>query len=579
MAGETDSCVPRRPADCSESGIVVPRLPPEIAQRTVRAVLDARAADRGDQLALIAPSLVAGAEARLDYGALRARSIAVAAALARASVAKGDRVAIMLGNDAALEAHLVYHASHWLGAINVPVNTRYVARELAYVLDFIRPRVLVFASAFAPTLAGLSDVLADTVLLEVTDAPVLGRSFTDAVAQAASDRPEPAPLDEDDDADWIFTSGTTGNPKAVGLPHAHSVACGHQAVPLWGLDADSVYQSFAPFFTSTGCHTNLLACLVAGCTYAIEPEFDVDGTLERMRRYGTTSTFLINSVLALIFERRGEAALTEGGFPALRRICWGGQAASPEFGRRLYRVAREMGIELTNVYGLTESGNAGIMLVPEDHAEAVRRADADGVSIGRTAFHPWVEHAILHTDGTPVGVGELGELCLRGPSTMPGYVRDPEGSAAVLRHGWLYTGDVCRIDDANFVYFVDRSKQMIRRSGLNISSAEVEGVLTDHPGIAEAAAVPAPNPVLGEDVRAVVVPATDPPPSAEEVIAFCRQRLADYKVPATVEFVASLPRNGMGRVIKGALTGQAGLLGGGPDPRRTRPGSPPPRGA
>src|SRR6202020_1829717 len=127
---------------------------------------------------------------------------------------------------------------------------------------------------------------------------------------------------------WIFTSGTTGNPKAVSLPHAHSVACGHQALPLWGLDETSVYQSFAPFFTSTGCHTNLLACLVAGCTYAVEPEFEVDQTLERIRRYGTTSTFLINSVLNLIFERRGERALLAGDFPALRRICWGGQAAS-----------------------------------------------------------------------------------------------------------------------------------------------------------------------------------------------------------------------------------------------------------
>lgn len=557
---------------------MVTRLPPEIDQRTVRAVLDARAADRGAHPALIAPSLVSGGEERLSYAALRAGSIEVAAALAAAGVAKGDRVGIMLGNDAALEAHLVYHASHWLGAINVPVNNRYVARELAYVLDFIRPRVLVFAGAFASTLAGLSDVLADTILLEVADSPALGQSFTAAVA-AAGDPPAPAPLDEHDDADWIFTSGTTGNPKAVGLPHAQSVACGHQAIPLWGLDPDSVYQSFAPFFTSTGCHTNLLACLVAGCTYAIEPDFDVDGTLERMRRFGTTSTFLINSVLALIFERRGEAALAEGDFPALRRICWGGQAASPEFGRRLYGVAQRMGIELTNVYGLTESGNAGIMLIPADHAEAVRRAGPEGISIGRTPFHPWVEHAVLRPDGTPVEIDELGELCLRGPSTMPGYVRDPEGSAAVLRHGWLYTGDVCRVDDAGFVYFVDRSKQMIRRSGLNISSAEVEGVLTEHPGVSEAAAVPAPNPVLGEDVRAVVVAATDPPPSPEEIIAFCRQRLADYKVPSTVEFVAALPRNGMGRVIKGALTGQAGLLGAGPDPRQTCPGSLPPPAA
>ncbi|MGZ4152414.1 MAG: class I adenylate-forming enzyme family protein, partial [Actinomycetota bacterium] len=310
----------------------------------------------------------------------------------------------------------------------------------------------------------------------------------------------------------------------------------------------------APFFTSTGCHTNLLAALVAGCTYAVEPAFDVEATLERMRRYGTTSTFLINSTLALIFDRLGEAALIDGDFPALRRICWGGQAGSAEFGRRLWDVAERMGIELTNVYGLTESGNAGIMLTPADHAEAVRRADAFGVSIGRTPFHPWVEHAILADDGRPVLTGEPGELCLRGPSTMRGYVRDPAATAAVLRHGWLYTGDVCTVDDAGFVYFIDRSKQMIRRSGLNVSSAEVEGVLTEHPGIAEAAVVPRPNPILGEDVRAVVVAGSSPPPSVQDVLRFCAERLADYKVPAVVEFVEALPRNGMGRVVKRELT-------------------------
>ena len=467
----------------------------------------------------------------------------------------------MLGNDAAVEAHLVYHASHRLGAINVPLNNRYVARELAYVLEFVAPAAVVFAGAFAPVLAGLPDALGNAALVEIAADPQLGEDYAAAVRDAGAEPPA-APIDEHDDADWIFTSGTTGNPNAVGLTHANSVACGHQAIPLWGLDETSVYQSFAPFFTSTGCHTNLLACLVAGCTYAVEPEFSVTGTLERMRRYGTTSTFLINSVLALIFDRLGEDALAAGDFPALRRICYGGQAAGPELCRRIWSVAQRMGVELTNVYGLTESGNAGIMLTPADHAEAIARMGEHGISIGRTSFHPWVEHAVLRDDGTPVAVGELGELCLRGPSTMAGYVRDPEGSAAVLRHGWLYTGDVCRVDDAGFVYFVDRSKQMIRRSGLNISSAEVEGVLVEHPGIAEAAVVPRPNPVLGEDVRAVVVAAAGPLPGEAEVIAWCAQRLADYKVPSTVEFVTVLPRNGMGRVVKGALTGQAGLLAG-----------------
>jgi acyl-CoA synthetase (AMP-forming)/AMP-acid ligase II len=535
------------------------QLPADVIERTVRDLLDARAAAAPHRTALIAPSLVSGGEARLDYAALQAGARRIASALANAGVGRGDRVAIMLGNDGAAEAHLTYHASHRLAAINVPLNTRYVARELSYVLELIQPAAVVFAGEFASLLSGLRGSLGDAALLEVSDTPQLGRNFGEVV-DGADGGHEPVALTEHEDADWIFTSGTTGNPKAVALSHANSVACAHQAIPLWGLTETSVYQSFAPFFTSTGCHTNLLACLAAGCTYAVEPEFDVHGTLERMRRYGTTSTFLINSVLQLIFDRLGDAALAEGDFPALRRICYGGQAASPELCRRVWNVGQRMGVELVNVYGLTESGNAGMMLTPEDHPEALARMGSYGLSIGRTTFHPWVQHAVLEADGTPVATGKLGELCLRGPSIMTRYAHDPQASAAVLRHGWLYTGDVCTVDDGGFVYFVDRSRQLIRRGGLNISSAEVEGVLAEHPGIAEAAAVAMANPVLGEDVRGVVVAAVDPPPSEEDLIAFCRERLADYKVPARIDFVSALPRNGMGRVMKTVLTGGGGSL-------------------
>lgn len=535
--------------------MTVPVLPDEIEERTVRAVLDARATERRDHVALIAPSLVTGAEVQLTYGELQAAAVRLAAALAARGVGKGDRVGIMLENDGAAEAHIAYHASHRLGAINVPVNCRYVRRELRYVLGFVELAALVFAGTFADVLSGLGDVLEDTALLELSAAPRLGENYADAAGAAPTPAPD-VPLTEEDDADWIFTSGTTGTPKAVAITHGQSVACGHQAGPPFVLEPDAVYQSFAPFFTSTGCHTNLLGCLVAGCTYVVEPAFDARGTLDRMTRHGTTSVFLINTVLQLIFDRLGEAALTEGEFPALRRICYGAQPGGSELIRRIWAVGQAMGIEVVNIYGLTESGNAGLMLAPEDHPAALERIGPYGMSIGRTAFHPWVEYDVRDAAGRTVAAGELGELWMRGPSRMSRYVRDPEASAAVSREGgWVVTGDTCMIDDAGFVFFVDRSKQLIRRGGLNISSAEVEGVLLEHPGVLEAAAVPLPNPVLGEDVRGVIV-ATADRPTAEELIAFCRERLADYKVPSRIDFVDSLPRNGMGRVVKGILTGK-----------------------
>jgi acyl-CoA synthetase (AMP-forming)/AMP-acid ligase II len=537
-------------------------LPPAITERTVPALLDAQADRIGPRTALIAHSLLSGGERRMTYAELRDAADRLAGALAQAGVRRGDRVGILLDNDGAIEAHVTYHASHRLGAINVPLNTRYVERELAEVLAFVAPAAIVFAPRFAELLGRLRGSLGSAVLLEATAAePRLGSSLAAALDSAPiATRVE---VGEHDEADWILTSGTTANPKAVALGHAGSVACGHQAVPVWDIDGDSVYMSFAPFFTSTGSHTNLLASLVAGCTYVIEPAFDVRDTLERIVRHEVTSTFLVNSVLQLLFARLTAEEIAACAFPSLRRICYGAQSAPPEFFPRVWReIGQGWGVELVNVYGLTEGGTSGIILTAEDHPMALERIGPYGLSIGRTSFHPWVEHTVLDDHDRPAAVGEVGEICLRGPSTMLRYVGDEDETARALRGGWLHSGDMATVDDDGFLYFVDRDKQFIRRGGLNISSAEVEGVLSGHPGVFEVAVVPMPNPVLGEDVRAVVVATGEPPPDEAELIAFCAQRLADYKVPRRIDFVDALPRNAMNRVLKRALTGAGDALSG-----------------
>jgi acyl-CoA synthetase (AMP-forming)/AMP-acid ligase II len=442
-------------------------LPASVAHRTVPDVLDAVAARRAGHVALIAPSLIDGAEVAVTYAELRDRAVRLSSALAAGGVGRGDRVGILIDNEGAVEAHVAYHAAHRLGAISVPLNTRYVRRELAYVLEFVAPAAVVFAPAFAPLLGELGDALGDALLLEA------GEPFAAALRDGDPEHAR-TPIGEADDADWIFTSGTTGHPKAVALTHGASVACGIQSMPLWGLDESSVYQSFAPFFTSTGCHTNLLACLTAGCTYVVEPQFEVGATLERMARHGTTSAFLISSVLQLIFARRTAEEIAALRFPALRRVCYGAQPYGAPFYERVWReIGQGWNVELTNVYGLTEGGTSGLMLTPEDHPEALRRVGSDGLSIGRTSFHPWIEHAVLDEHDRPVAPGAVGELCLQAPSLMSRYVRDPEATARALRGGWLHTGDMATVDDAGFVFFVDRDQQMIRRGGLNISSAEV----------------------------------------------------------------------------------------------------------
>ncbi len=540
--------------DGKDGGIERVALPSSVSERTVRDLLARNASLYPDTVALIASSQGHG-EQRITYMELSERSARLAAALAARGVGKGDRVGILLTNQAGIEAHLTYHASHYLGAINVPLNCRYIARELEYVLRFSSVKAIVFGSEFSATLASIRTRIPASIFLEVGEAAGFGESFS-AACLASRPVPGPTPIMEYDDADWIFTSGTTGNPKAVALSHANSVACGYQSQSLWGVGKGSVYQSFAPFYTSTGSHTNLLGCLAAGCTYVVETEFNALETMRRIGIYRTTSIFLVSGMLQLIFNR---VPLEELDLSSLKRIAYGGMPMPSSFYVRMDEVFRKkLGKELVHLYGLTEGGTSGILLPPDRHEDAVGYAGRYGLSIGTEGFLPWIGFRLLGEDDRDVPTGEVGEICLRSPSVMDRYVNEPEATASALRNGWLHTGDMGTMDERGYVYFVDRKKQIIRRGGLNISSAEVEGVIAQHPAVAEVAVIPRPNPILGEEVKAVIVLKEGATATEQDIVVFAGKDLADYKVPVEVQFLDKLPRNAMGRVMKGILKGETG---------------------
>ncbi len=518
-----------------------PSLPSEVTLRTVPALLVERAQSRAATAALITPSATERVTA-VSYAELAARVATAAAGLASLGVDKGDRVASLLTNHAALEAHVLYHAAHRLGAINVPLNTRYRARELRYVLEHAAPRVLVLESAYRQvTEDALSSASAASALIYVADPPAGARSWGSLFDHGTAPQ---TPLDEHDGADWIFTSGTTGNPKAVVHTHATSVACGIQVAHAWDLRPTDVYQSFSPFFTSTGCHTNLLSCLWAGCTYQIDAEFDVKGFPPSMAAAGTTVCFLVSSALLLLLDAGGWQRQQ---FASLRRLLYAGVAMPLAFHRTVDETFRAgMGIELVHLMGLTEGGPTGVYLPPQFHHERLG-------SVGDRGFSPWTAFSVRDESDREMGPGDTGELCLRSPSVMAGYAQDEEATAAALRGGWLHTGDLVRLDQDGFAYFVDRRKDVIRRGGLTIASAEVEGVLGSHPAVLEVAVVPKPHRVLGEDVRAVVVLRPGAAATAEELVRHCRDQLADYKVPREITFVDALPRNAMGKIMKHVL--------------------------
>jgi acyl-CoA synthetase (AMP-forming)/AMP-acid ligase II len=523
------------------------RIVPDLLQKNVRLY--------PKKVALIAHSNIYG-DHSLTYQELNDESARLAKALYKKGIRKGDRIGILLENTSAIEAHITYHAAHKIGAINVPLNTRYVARELAYVVQFSNIKALVFGPQSMSVLSSIKPEISTQLFLEVSKNPSLGESFYDFYFE--EEKMDQMPLVETDDADWIFTSGTTGNPKAVALTHANSVACGYQSKELWGITDKSIYQNSAPFYTSTGIHTNLLACLAAGCTYVIEPEFHAFETLKRIEKYKTTSIYLISGVIQLIFDR---VDLNQIDISSLTRICYGGQMMSKEFYEKVEsEFGEKRGIELVHLYGLTEGGTCGTMLLPEEHRQKVKEMGSYLLSIGKQGFNDWIKIRIVNENDHDVKPLEMGEICLRSPSVMSRYVDNPDATNNVLQNGWLHTGDIGTIDEKGFIYYIDRIKQMIRRGGLNISSAEIEGILMEHPAIQENAVIPIPNPILGQEVKAVVVLKPNQQATEKEIIQYCRKYLSDYKVPVQVEFLDKLPRNAMGRVLKGILKGEQSSL-------------------
>ena len=512
-----------------------PTTVPELLQDNVRRF--------GDGTALIAASLGHGDKLRaLTYVELDKRARRVATGLRQQGVAKGHRVGILLDNSCALEALTTYHAVHLLGAINVPLNTRFVPAELARAVRIAGISVLVADARLRETVGAVVDLDDNQRLLivEVSDSePGFGVSWNSLLA--AEPLLKPATVTANDDADWIFTSGTTGSPKAARFTHAASVACGAGVRQAWDLRPGDVYQSSSPFFTSTGIHTNPLGVLSAGGTYLVEPDPSLEVFLDHAETHGSTVCFLVTTMLKLLVDKHREDLSRL----QLRRVVYGGMAVPETTHRQLHMVLTgELRIELVHLMGLTEGGPTGLYLSPEDQSRKPG-------SVGNRPFSDEVEFRIIDDGGQPVLAGNVGELCFRGPSVMSGYIQEGEGAPGLV-DGWLLTGDLVRQDEEGYVYFDDRKKDIVRRGGLNISSAEVESVLALAPGVKAVAVVPKPHEVLGEDLCAYIeVEGEDP--EIEQLRDFCKQYLAGFKIPRDIRIIGELPRNAMGRVVKASL--------------------------
>jgi acyl-CoA synthetase (AMP-forming)/AMP-acid ligase II len=452
-----------------------------------------------------APALVMVGGPSVSYGELWDRAARVAGGLRRMGIHRGDRVAIRLGNG--IEWVLAFFGAQFLGAVAVPVNTRFTEDEVAYV---------------------------------VKDSEA---TFTFADGTAMPDG-EPAVVEDmspDDLSAIFYTSGTTGFPKGAMTSHANFVANSENCFRcMLGRDLDGRELSTlvsVPLFHVTGCNSQLIPTLQRGGRVEIlSSALDIEGFFEAVGAHGVRQLASVPAIYHAVIRHPKFATLDVSG---VRWVSYGGAPIAESL---VYRIQEAFpDARVGNGFGLTETSSLTSFL---PHEDAIEHADSVGFAM------PVVDLALDERDPETM----VGELLVRGQNVVKGYWKKPDATAETFVDGWLHTGDLARIDDEGLLYIVDRKKDMINRGGENVYSIEVENALAAAPGVGEAAAVAVPDEMMGEKVGAVIVPAPGTQLDVHAVVDHCRARLADFKVPQYVALREDpLPRNPSGKVLKAQL--------------------------
>jgi fatty-acyl-CoA synthase len=467
----------------------------------------------------------------LSYGELHARAAAAAGLLAARGIGEGDRVAILCRNRIAF-FELLFAVAR-IGAILVPLNWRMPPAELDRLVADSSPALLFH---------GEEDAAAAAALAAPPPSIHLDSDYEPLVAAA-----EPAPARRQWPAEGIwyllYTSGTTGRPKGVIYTYRMALANHVNIGTAIDIRSTDTTLNFLPLFHTAGINLHTLPTLFQGGTAIILPGFDADAIVALLEAERLDTVFAVPTVYQALLDHPRFAAAPLG-----RVRHWGcGGAPLPD---RLVARSRALGIRICNGMGMTETGPTAFLAAPEDAWDRIG-------SVGKPQL--LVSVRLVDAAGRDVADGEMGEVLFAGPGVTPGYWDDPVASrAAFTEEGWLRSGDLARRDADGFYYVAGRRKEMFISGGENVYPAEVENVLAAHPAVTEAAVVAAADPKWGEVGRAFVqLSAAAPHPCARELEAFCRSRLAPYKVPRSFVFVPDFPRTAAGKVQKHLLDREA----------------------
>ena len=447
----------------------------------------------------------------------------VAGMLAAHGVGKGDVVSLLLPNSA--EYIIAYFACWQLGALAGPVNGHLKAQEIEYVVSNSEAKLMLVNSEFLGK-------------VETSRVP---RVVFDSVSERDQNFKEEKTnqITEEDEAIIIYTSGTTGKPKGCLLTHGNVIANARQISKWLGFSEKDRLLTIMPLFHMNAVSVTTMSALYAGGSTVVSPKFSASRFWQIVSDYQITSFGSVATMLSMLLSTYPDG-VPEGLQTDQLRFAMCGSAPVPA--EILRRFEETFNCLVVEGYGLSESTCRSTFNPPDQR----RRPGSCGLPIGN-------EMRVVDEDDRDVPEGELGEIVLRGENILKGYFKNEAATATAFRNGWFHTGDIGYRDADGFYYIVDRKSDMIIRGGENIYPREIDEVLYQHPQVAAAAVIGVPDELYGEEVAAVVVLKPEAKTSEQEVIEFCKARLADYKCPKTVRFVDDIPKGPTGKLLKREL--------------------------
>jgi acyl-CoA synthetase (AMP-forming)/AMP-acid ligase II len=480
----------------------------------------------------------------ISYGEAQARANQIANALVAERLAPGTRVAFLAKNCA--EFAIFYFGAAKAGVVPVPLNYRLAPPEWSYIVNDAGAELLFARGALVDAIDSIrGDLKSVRRCIALDSGPRAGWDDYESWVARQPATPPALEIDENADAYQMYTSGTTGRPKGAVLQHRAVTANVVQLAAIAPIAPGERYLIVAPLYHAAAAVASFWIVRQGGALY-IHEDFVPAEVVRAMSEEKLVGATLVPAMIQACLVAVPDVA--KRSYPTLRFIIYG---ASPIAVETLRHAMDVFGCEFAQGFGMTETTAAATFLLPADHARALAGEPELLLSCGRSL--PGTEVRIVDETDREVPRGTIGEILVKGPQLMRGYWNLPEASAEALHAGWMHTGDAAIMDDAGYVYIQDRVKDMIVSGGENVYPREIEDVLFRHPAVADAAVIGVPDAQWGEVVKAIVVLRGGASATEAELIDLCRAQLASYKRPRSVDFIAELPRNPSGKVLKREL--------------------------